>query len=79
MDKKVILITGSTDGIGREAAIQLVNKGYNIIIHGRNEKKLEATIKDIKNKTNKNHVSQVIGDLSSISQIKSLANDIYSK
>lgn len=36
---KNILITGSTDGIGRETAIKLAEKGHRIIVHGRNENK----------------------------------------
>ena len=36
---KTILITGSTDGIGKETAKQLAKKGHRIIIHGRNQDK----------------------------------------
>jgi short-subunit dehydrogenase len=35
---KIILITGSTDGIGYEAAIELAKLGHYIIIYGRNKK-----------------------------------------
>jgi len=35
------LITGASDGIGRGIALELVKHGFNIVIHGRNEKKLE--------------------------------------
>jgi len=76
--KKVILITGSTDGIGKEAAIQLVNKGSHIIIHGRNEKKALEALKEIQNKTNQTDLSYIAGDLSSLSEIKSLVNEIHS-
>jgi len=34
------LITGSTDGIGKGIAFQLASKGFNIILHGRNEEKI---------------------------------------
>jgi len=39
---KTILITGSTDGIGRVAAVDLVRKGHHVLLHGRNAKKLES-------------------------------------
>lgn len=33
---RVILITGSTDGLGREVALELAGTGTHIIVHGRN-------------------------------------------
>ena len=43
--QKTILITGSTDGIGLEAAKMLVSAGHRILLHGRNPAKLEMTEK----------------------------------
>ncbi|MEM6289688.1 MAG: SDR family NAD(P)-dependent oxidoreductase [Myxococcota bacterium] len=40
---KTILITGSTDGIGRLAAERLLEQGHRVLLHGRNATKLEAT------------------------------------
>ncbi|MEJ0082165.1 MAG: hypothetical protein WDM78_14760 [Puia sp.] len=41
MNRKTILITGATDGIGKLAAIDLANqfKDAGILIHGRNKGK----------------------------------------
>lgn len=39
LKNKIILITGSTDGIGYQTAIELVKLGYHVIIHGRNREK----------------------------------------
>lgn len=38
---KVILITGATDGIGYQTALQLVEQGYHVYGGGRNPVKLE--------------------------------------
>ena len=42
------LITGATDGIGKSLAKDLYRKGFDLIVHGRNEKKLKATVEEIK-------------------------------
>ena len=36
------LITGSSDGIGKGFAQELCRRGFNVILHGRNEQKLKA-------------------------------------
>lgn len=38
-DSRVILITGSTDGLGREVALSLAEPGTHIIVHGRNRER----------------------------------------
>ena len=42
------LITGVTDGIGKEAAIELAKKGCNLILIGRNKKKGEKVVEQIR-------------------------------
>ena len=42
---KTILIIGSTDGIGKHLAKKLASEGHEVIIHGRNPKKLEKAMK----------------------------------
>lgn len=36
------LVTGASDGIGRGFAEELCHRGFNVILHGRNEKKLNV-------------------------------------
>lgn len=40
--KKIILITGATDGLGLETAKALVELGHHVLLHGRKEAKLQA-------------------------------------
>lgn len=39
---RVILVTGSSDGIGRAAAKSFAQHGATVVLHGRDEKKLET-------------------------------------
>lgn len=36
------LVTGASDGIGLEIARELLSNGFNVFVHGRNEKKLQG-------------------------------------
>lgn len=42
MDRKIALITGATSGIGKACALWFYNQGYDIIITGRREERLQA-------------------------------------
>ena len=44
-----VLITGATDGIGKALAKELYDKGFNLIVHGRNEEKILSVIDELKN------------------------------
>jgi NAD(P)-dependent dehydrogenase (short-subunit alcohol dehydrogenase family) len=44
MADRVALVTGSTDGIGRQTARQLAAKGIKVIVHGRSKPKVDAAL-----------------------------------
>jgi 17beta-estradiol 17-dehydrogenase / very-long-chain 3-oxoacyl-CoA reductase len=47
------LVTGATDGIGKATARELYDKGFNLILHGRNEKKLHDVIEEFQSAVSK--------------------------
>ncbi|MDO4937192.1 MAG: 3-oxoacyl-ACP reductase FabG [Sutterellaceae bacterium] len=48
MEKLTVLVTGSSRGIGRAVALDLVNAGYTVVIHGRKASAaLEKTLAEI--------------------------------
>ncbi len=47
MAGKTVLITGSTDGVGRFVAKRLAAEGANVLIHGRDEPRARNLIEDI--------------------------------
>ena len=50
-----VLITGSTDGIGKQAAFELARRGYKVIIHGRDIGRVNSVVSATKREySNKN-------------------------
>ncbi|MEI7948836.1 MAG: SDR family NAD(P)-dependent oxidoreductase, partial [Gammaproteobacteria bacterium] len=45
IEQQVILVTGATDGLGREVATSLARQGATVLLHGRNQEK-GATLAD---------------------------------
>ncbi|MFO1432480.1 MAG: SDR family NAD(P)-dependent oxidoreductase [Candidatus Competibacteraceae bacterium] len=41
---KTVLITGATDGIGRETARQLLSRGFRVLLHGRTPEKAQRVV-----------------------------------
>jgi len=45
---KTVLVTGSSRGLGRSLALTFARNNYNVIIHGRNRKRLEEVEQGVK-------------------------------
>ncbi|OBG50443.1 MULTISPECIES: SDR family NAD(P)-dependent oxidoreductase [unclassified Mycobacterium] len=43
------LVTGATSGIGREVALQLAERGVEVVVHGRSSERGAKTVRDIEN------------------------------
>ena len=63
LNGRVILITGASDGIGRALALCAARLGAQIILHGRNLKKLEAVYDEIDAIDGSSRPSIVVMDL----------------
>ncbi|ACN14605.1 putative dehydrogenase/reductase family protein [Desulforapulum autotrophicum HRM2] len=74
--QKIILITGSTDGIGKLAAIKLAGDGHAIYLHGRNRQKLDSTISEIKSITQNERISGFVSDLSDLDAVEKMVDQI---
>lgn len=68
---KKIFITGSTQGLGNIAGRMLLEQGYEVILHARTEKSAAESKRDLKR-----DVPFVIGDVSSLVGIKSVAEQM---
>ena len=78
MDKNCI-ITGATDGIGKQTAIELAKLGYKLGLVGRNKEKGRSVTEEIEKITGNKSIKYFNADLSVISNLKNLADNIKHK
>lgn len=74
--QKTILITGSTDGIGKLAALKFAKAGHEVYIHGRNAAKLESVILEIKKASNNEKINGFVADFSDLEAVKNMAKKV---
>ncbi len=75
MDGKKVLVTGATDGIGKQTALKLAKLGATVIIHGRNKARGMEILEEVK-KINPNGATYVNADLSSLAKVKKMASEL---
>lgn len=79
MDKKIILVTGATSGLGIEDAKAFLKQGHTVIIHGRNRQKALTVQKDLIAETGSEDVDVLIADLESLASVKQMADEFKAK
>jgi len=79
MDGKVVLITGATQGIGRESAVQLAQKGATVVIVGRDKERGLAALAEIRKRSGSDKVELLLADLCSFDDIRRLARDFNAR
>lgn len=72
--RPVALVTGSTDGLGREIALRLGVAGYHVIVHGRNEERGQAVVDSIQSRDGS--AALQLADLGSMAEVRDLADRV---
>jgi NAD(P)-dependent dehydrogenase (short-subunit alcohol dehydrogenase family) len=75
-DRPAILITGATDGLGRALAQALAADGGTLILHGRDQRRLDRTADDIAGAAGADRPRTVLADLADLAQVRGLAADV---
>ena len=79
MEAKTILVTGATDGIGKQTALELAQTGHKVLVHGRNKVKSEEAAAWIRNASGNDKTEAVHADLTNFDEIKALAETIKAR
>jgi len=72
----VVLITGSTDGLGRAVAARLAGDGATVLIHGRDAEKLASTAHQLREATGSERVRTYLADFSSLQAVRAMAHEV---
>ncbi len=76
---KRILITGATNGIGKQAALELAKMGASLVIIGRDEIKTVKVARDIMQVSGNTDIDILVADLSSMEEIRRIASEFRQK
>ena len=78
MDGKTVLITGSTDGVGRYVAARLAAEGAKVLIHGRDEARAKTLADEIRGQ---GHAAPIFyqADLSSLAGARQFAEAVVAE
>jgi NAD(P)-dependent dehydrogenase (short-subunit alcohol dehydrogenase family) len=68
--EQTVLITGSTSGLGRRLAEELVKLGATVIVHGRDPAKVERVTAEV------SAARGLVADLSELSNVRALADEV---
>jgi NAD(P)-dependent dehydrogenase (short-subunit alcohol dehydrogenase family) len=72
---KTVLVTGSTEGLGRSLALALAAQGANVIVHGRNAEGGQSLVDEIK-AMGKGSAAFYPADFSSLATVREFADTI---
>jgi NAD(P)-dependent dehydrogenase (short-subunit alcohol dehydrogenase family) len=77
LDGKVILLTGATDGMGRVLAASLAGKGATVLVHGRDEGRIAATVAEVTAAAGRqDRVRAYQADLAGLAGVRALASQV---
>jgi NAD(P)-dependent dehydrogenase (short-subunit alcohol dehydrogenase family) len=75
IENKTVLVTGSTDGVGRLVARRLADRGARVLIHGRDRTRGEQLLKEIR-AADHGSAAFLPADFSSLAEVRRVADTV---
>lgn len=79
MDNKVVLVTGSTRGIGKATILEFAKQGYNVVINYNNSEKEAFDLKQFVENEYKVEALVIKADVSKETEVKNMISQIINK
>lgn len=79
IEGKVILITGATDGIGKQTALELAQMGAQILVQGRDLDKTAKTCEELKLQTDNDAIFGFVADFADLNQVRKLVREVTNR
>jgi len=82
MEGKIVLVTGATDGIGKQTALELAQLGATVLLHGRSAQRGQQALADIRaalGSAARPRLDYFLADLSSQRQVRQLAAEVQTR
>ena len=79
MKDKRVLITGATNGIGKQAALEIAAMGAAVTIVGRSESKTRAVCSELQTQSGSDKIDWLLADLSSMAEVRRVAEEFRAR
>ncbi|MEU6850092.1 SDR family NAD(P)-dependent oxidoreductase [Actinacidiphila alni] len=77
--RRTVLVTGSTDGLGRWLAVRLAADGARVLVHGRSAERAEEVRRAVREAAGEDRAEILLADLSDLGQVDRLADEVLAR
>ncbi len=77
--ERIVLVTGATDGIGKQTAVEIARRGARVIAHGRSREKADRAAEAIAKAAGVPTVDACAGDFASLASVRALGEDVRAR
>ncbi|MFE2430095.1 SDR family NAD(P)-dependent oxidoreductase [Streptomyces sp. NPDC059373] len=78
-DGRTVLVTGSTDGLGRWLAVRLATDGARVLLHGRSAERAARVREEIRRVTGEDRAEVLLADLADLREVDRLADEVMAR